>query len=57
MVGDTPYDIIGAHACSRPAIGVTWGIAMAQELHEADADLIVHEPPELPDAIEALLLS
>jgi phosphoglycolate phosphatase len=26
MVGDRLFDIIGAHACAIPAIGVTWGI-------------------------------
>jgi len=26
MVGDRSFDIIGAHACDIPAIGVSWGI-------------------------------
>ena len=53
MVGDRCFDVVGAHANGLPAIGVAWGIGSADEL--ADADVIVHEPAQLPWAIARLL--
>jgi phosphoglycolate phosphatase len=55
MVGDRLFDVIGAHACGLPAIGVSWGIGSVQELAEAGADLIVDDPQDLPEAISDLI--
>lgn len=45
MVGDTHYDVTGAHARGIPCIGVTWGYGTRNELSEADA--VVDSPEEL----------
>jgi phosphoglycolate phosphatase len=55
MVGDRSFDILGAHACGIPAVGVSWGIGTRDELANARADRIVDEPGELPEAIDDLL--
>lgn len=55
MVGDRSFDILGAHACGVPAIGVSWGIGSVRELTDACADLIVDDPHDLPVAVEELL--
>jgi phosphoglycolate phosphatase len=56
MVGDRSFDIVGAHACSIPAIGVSWGIGGAEELATAGADAVVDSPSQLPDAVSDVLL-
>jgi phosphoglycolate phosphatase len=55
MVGDRSFDIVGAHTCGIPAVGVSWGIGTTTELTDAGADLMVDEPDQLPDAISDLL--
>lgn len=55
MVGDRSFDIVGAHACAIPAIGVTWGIGSRQELAGAGAEVIVDTPSELMQAVRRLL--
>ena len=55
MVGDRSFDIIGAHACSLPAIGVSWGIGSRDELTAAGAEIIIDAPSQLPAAIGELL--
>jgi phosphoglycolate phosphatase len=55
MVGDRSFDVVGAHACGIPAVGVSWGIGTTDELAGGGADRIVDEPGELPDAISDLL--
>ncbi len=52
LVGDTKYDVYGAHQCGIKCIGVRYGYAAAGELEEAGADYIVKDTIEL----EALLL-
>ena len=47
MVGDTRFDVIGAHAHGMPCIGVLWGIGSEGELREAGADVLVATPREL----------
>lgn len=54
MVGDRSFDILGAHACGIPAVGVSWGVGSTQELTGAGADIIVDAPHELPGAITEL---
>lgn len=51
MVGDRSFDMAAARAHGLLAVGVTWGIGDEAELREAGADVIVHEPHELPDAL------
>ncbi len=51
MIGDRSFDVIGAHACDIPAIGVTWGIGSREELATAGADVIIDTPAELVPAI------
>ena len=55
MVGDRSYDILGAHACGIPAVGVTWGIGSRNELTAARADVIVDAPRDLPEALNGVL--
>lgn len=52
LVGDTKYDILGAHAVGVEAIGVRYGYAGENELEAAGADCIVEDMAEL----EKLLL-
>ena len=52
LVGDTKYDVAGAHRVGLPCVGVRWGYAAPGELEEAGADEIV----ENCDALAALLL-
>lgn len=52
LVGDTKYDIHGAHDKGIPAIGVRYGYAAENELEDAGADFIVEDMAEL----EKLLL-
>jgi phosphoglycolate phosphatase len=51
MIGDRSFDVIGAHACSIPAIGVSWGIGSAEELATAGADAVIDLPAQLPTAV------
>ena len=54
MVGDRSFDIIGAHACSIPAIGVSWGIGSAEELTTSGAEVVVDVPSQLLSAVSDL---
>ncbi len=47
MVGDTRFDVIGAHAHGLPCIGVLWGIGSEDELRGAGADAVVATPGQL----------
>ena len=53
LIGDTKYDVAGAHRVGIPCIGVAYGYAASGELEAAGADAIV------PDcaALEKLLLT
>lgn len=53
MVGDRMHDIIGARANGLPAIGVTYGIGSADEVHTAAPQHVV---PDVA-ALRALLLA
>lgn len=53
LVGDTKYDVAGAHKVGIPCIGVGYGYAAPGELETAGADAIV---PDLT-ALRTLLLS
>ncbi len=56
MVGDRSFDIAGAHVCGIRAIGVSWGVGSISELEAAGAEIIVDAPPDLPAAIDQLLI-
>lgn len=47
LVGDTKYDVEGAHICGVPCIGVRWGYAAEGELENAGADYIAENMDEL----------
>jgi phosphoglycolate phosphatase len=51
MVGDTRFDVIGAHEHGLACIGVLWGIGSEDELRDAGADLVVGSPDELLAAL------
>lgn len=38
LIGDTRFDVAGAHRCGIPCIGVRWGYAAPGELETAGAD-------------------
>ena len=43
LVGDTKYDMTGAHQCGITAVGVGYGYAAPGELETAGADVIVSD--------------
>lgn len=47
MVGDTAFDVIGAKAHGISTIGVSWGYGCIEDLLEAGATSIAHNPQEL----------
>ena len=47
MIGDTHFDVIGAHELNIPGIGVTWGYGLKEEMIKAEAETIVDSPEEL----------
>ena len=47
LIGDTKYDILGAHECGITAVGVGYGYAAPGELTAAGADVIVADMPAL----------
>ena len=47
LVGDTKYDVAGAHAAGVKCIGVRFGYAAPGELEEAGADAIAEDLPQL----------
>ena len=48
MVGDTRFDVLGAHECGIPCVGVTWGFAVEGEFEACGTEYIV-------DTMEGLL--
>ena len=52
LVGDTKYDVFGAHRCGIKCIGVEYGYAAPGELAAAGADYIL---PDIP-ALESFLI-
>ena len=47
LIGDTKYDVEGAHQAGIPCIGVRWGYAAKGELEEAGADGIAEGMEDL----------
>ena len=52
MVGDTVFDITGAHAHGIPAIGVAWGYGNVAEMQKAGAYAIANSMTELLQLLE-----
>lgn len=52
LVGDTKYDVHGAHACGVKCIGVRYGYAAQGELELAGADAIAESPDALREMLE-----
>lgn len=51
LIGDTPFDVEGAHANGARCVAVSWGIASPQALLDAGADALVGHPRELRGAL------
>ena len=47
MVGDTKFDVLGAHECKIPCVGVTWGFAVNGEFESCNTDFVVDTMEEL----------
>lgn len=47
MVGDTAFDVIGANAHGIPAIGVSWGYGLVEDMQKAGAAAIATSMDEL----------
>lgn len=52
MVGDTRFDVEGAHQCNIPCIGVTWGFAVEGEFAACDTEYVVDTMEELLDVLK-----
>lgn len=53
MVGDTHFDIDGAHGAGIKALGVTYGYGKVETLFAADA--LARSPKEIPALVKKLL--
>lgn len=49
MIGDRKFDVVGAHQCGLPAIGVLYGYGDRAELENVGADIIVEDIAALRD--------
>ncbi len=47
MVGDTKFDVWGAHECGMPCIGVAWGFAAEGEFEACNTEYVVNTMDEL----------
>jgi phosphoglycolate phosphatase len=54
MIGDTTYDVLTARNAGTGAVGVTWGVHPADELHGAGAHHVTDRFEHLHDLIEGL---
>lgn len=52
MVGDTAFDVIGAKTHGISTIGVSWGYGCVEDLLEAGATAIAHNPQELLELLK-----
>ena len=52
MVGDTPYDVIGAKAHGIPTIGVSWGYGKVQDMLDAGAVAMAQDVAELYELLK-----
>ncbi|MFL2800443.1 MAG: HAD family hydrolase [Paracoccaceae bacterium] len=54
MIGDTVYDIKMGKDAKINTVGVTWGYNSEEELHQENADYIIHDPKELVEILRGL---
>ena len=47
MVGDTRFDVLGAHECGIPCVGVTWGFAVEGEFEACNTEFVADTMEEL----------
>ena len=52
MVGDTKFDVLGAHECHIPCVGVTWGFAVEGEFEVCDTEFVVDTMDELLNVLK-----
>ncbi len=52
MVGDTRFDVLGAHECDIPCVGVTWGFCVEGEFEACDTEFVVDTMGELLDVLK-----
>ena len=52
MVGDTRFDVLGAHECGIPCVGVTWGFAVEGEFEACDTEFVVDTMEELLNVLK-----
>lgn len=52
MVGDTRFDVLGAHECGIPCVGVSWGFAVEGEFEACDTEFVVDTMEELLDVLK-----
>ena len=51
MVGDTRFDVLGAHECNIPCVGVTWGFCVEGEFEACNTDYVVDTMEQLLDLL------
>lgn len=51
MVGDTRFDVLGAHECNIPCVGVTWGFCVEGEFEACNTDYVVDTMDQLLDLL------
>ena len=54
MVGDTTFDVLMACNAGTAAVGVSWGVHEADDLHAAGAHRVVHRFDEIPPVLDVL---
>ncbi|MBQ1950251.1 MAG: HAD-IA family hydrolase [Clostridia bacterium] len=47
MVGDTKYDVLGAHACDLPVVGVLYGYGEREEMLACGVDMLATDMADL----------
>lgn len=52
MVGDTRFDVLGAHECGIPCVGVTWGFAVEGEFEACDTEFVADTMEELLEILK-----
>ena len=51
MVGDTKFDVEGAHQCDIPCVGVSWGFAAEGEFEACNTEFVVDTMDELKEIL------
>ena len=52
MVGDTRFDVLGAHECNIPCVGVTWGFCAEGEFESCNTEYVVDTMEELLEVLK-----